>query len=569
MIQYRCSVHNITFHSSECPICHKRGEIDISQIYWCPDCNIPIYEEKCSLCGKNGRKIATDIRPVFPEERLLIEIVLGKPFEFSDASVWNAAGNHYYVDGNRIEFSISSLKKVNTDEIYRQYQELKNKNSEVAFWKYIKKWCKANKDRFDAISSEAMDYIKEKSNDYKLSEMFVSFSGGKDSTVVSDLVQKSMGERKVLHLFGDTTLEFPDTYVYVERFKKEHPGTPILSVRNRDKDFEELCEVLGPPSRVMRWCCTVFKTGAISRKIDVLFKGKKRILTFYGIRRNESSSRSKYERESDSPKIAVQRTVSPIIDWMDYDVWLYILSSGIDFNDAYRLGYTRVGCWCCPNNSGWSEFLSKIHIKSQYEHFRQLLIDFAVKVGKPDPDVYVDEGKWKARQGGNGLAYAQKSVVEFKPCALEEDTFNYDLQKPISEELYELFKPFGEINRDIGNKRLNEVYIVGRNGQMQLKLQGRIGSNVLKVSVLNKNLAGVRGIKEAEEKIRCQITKYQMCMGCNACEAICRQSAISIKETEGKIHYHIDEGKCIQCGECLSHFNGGCYMRKVLTIKRQ
>lgn len=569
MIQYRCSVHNITFHSSECPICHKRGEIDISQIYWCPDCNIPIYEEKCSLCGKNGRKIATDIRPVFPEERLLIEIVLGKPFEFSDASVWNAAGNRYYVDGNRIEFSISSLKKVNTDEIYRQYQELKNKNSEVAFWKYIKKWCKANKDRFDAISSEAMDYIKEKSNDYKLSEMFVSFSGGKDSTVVSDLVQKSMGERKVLHLFGDTTLEFPDTYVYVERFKKEHPGTPILSVRNRDKDFEELCEVLGPPSRVMRWCCTVFKTGAISRKIVVLFKGKKRILTFYGIRRNESSSRSKYERESDSPKIAVQRTVSPIIDWMDYDVWLYILSSGIDFNDAYRLGYTRVGCWCCPNNSGWSEFLSKIHIKSQYEHFRQLLIDFAVKVGKPDPDVYVDEGKWKARQGGNGLAYAQKSVVEFKPCALEEDTFNYDLQKPISEELYELFKPFGEINRDIGNKRLNEVYIVGRNGQMQLKLQGRIGSNVLKVSVLNKNLAGVRGIKEAEEKIRCQITKYQMCMRCNACEAICRQSAISIKETEGKIHYHIDEGKCIQCGECLSHFNGGCYMRKVLTIKRQ
>lgn len=569
MIQYRCSVHNITFHSSECPICHKRGEIDISQIYWCPDCNIPIYEEKCSLCGKNGRKIATDIRPVFPEERLLIEIVLGKPFEFSDASVWNAAGNRYYVDGNRIEFSISSLKKVNTDEIYRQYQELKNKNSEVAFWKYIEKWCKANKDRFDAISSEAMDYIKEKSNDYKLSEMFVSFSGGKDSTVVSDLVQKSMGEQKVLHLFGDTTLEFPDTYVYVERFKKEHPGTLILSVRNRDKDFEELCEVLGPPSRVMRWCCTVFKTGAISRKIDVLFKGKKRILTFYGIRRNESSSRSKYERESDSPKIAVQRTVSPIIDWMDYDVWLYILSSGIDFNDAYRLGYTRVGCWCCPNNSGWSEFLSKIHMKSQYEHFRQLLIDFAVKVGKPDPDVYVDEGKWKARQGGNGLAYAQKSVVEFKPCALEEDTFNYDLQKPISEELYELFKPFGEINRDIGNKRLNEVYIVGRNGQMQLKLQGRIGSNVLKVSVLNKNLAGVRGIKEAEEKIRCQITKYQMCMGCNACEAICRQSAISIKETEGKIHYHIDEGKCVQCGECLSHFNGGCYMRKVLTIKRQ
>lgn len=568
MILYRCSTHNITFQSSECPICHERGEIHISHIYWCSHCNIPIYEEKCSLCGKEGEKIASDIRPVFPQERLLVEIVLGKPFEFINASVWNAAGNRYYVDGKRIQFSISSLRSADTDEIYRQYQDLKDKNSDTTFLENIKKWCRANKDRFDAISSEAMDYIKEKSRDYKLSEMFVSFSGGKDSTVVSDLVQKSMGEQKVLHLFGDTTLEFPDTYVYVERFRKEHPGTPILSVKNKEKDFEELCKVLGPPSRVMRWCCTVFKTGAISRKIDVLFKGKKRILTFYGIRRNESSSRSKYERESDSPKIAVQRTVSPIIDWMDYDVWLYILSTGIDFNDAYRLGYTRVGCWCCPNNSGWSEFLSKIHMKSQYEHFRQLLLEFAVKVGKPDPEVYVDEGKWKARQGGNGLSYAQKSVVEFQPCALEENTFNYDLQIPISEELYELFKPFGELNRDLGNKRLNEVYVIGRNGQMQLKLQGRIGSNVLKVSVLNKNLSGVRGIKEAEEKIRCQITKYQMCMGCNACEAICRQSAISIKDVEGEIHYHIDDEKCVQCGECLSHFNGGCYMRKVLTIKR-
>ena len=78
-------------------------------------------------------------------------------------------------------------------------------------------------------------------------------------------------------------------------------------------------------------------------------------------------SRSKYERESDSPKITKQRIVSPIIDWMDFDIWLYILTSGIDFNDAYRLGYARVGCWCCPNNSGWSEFLSKIHMHEQSE----------------------------------------------------------------------------------------------------------------------------------------------------------------------------------------------------------
>lgn len=148
----------------------------------------------------------------------------------------------------------------------------------------------------------------------------------------------------------------------------------------------------------MRWCCTIFKTGAIQRKIKTLFRNKNKIITFYGIRRSESASRSKYERETEGSKITKQITISPIIDWMDFDVWLYMLTTKIDFNYAYRLGYARVGCWCCPNNSGWSEFLSKIHMPQQSERFRQMLIDFAKQIGKPDPEVYVDDGKWKARQ---------------------------------------------------------------------------------------------------------------------------------------------------------------------------
>ena len=173
--------------------------------------------------------------------------------------------------------------------------------------------------------------------------------------------------------------------------------------------------MVGPPSRVMRWCCTIFKTGAIQRKIKTMFRNKNKIITFYGIRRNESASRNKYERETEGSKITKQITISPIIDWMDFDVWLYMLTTEIDFNYAYRLGYARVGCWCCPNNSGWSEFLSKIHMPEQSKRFRQLLVDFATKIGKPDPEVYVDEGKWKARQGGNGVDYAKKSAVSFEP----------------------------------------------------------------------------------------------------------------------------------------------------------
>ena len=184
----------------------------------------------------------------------------------------------------------------------------------------------------------------------------------------------------------------------------------------------------------MRGCCTIFKTGAITRKIEKVVGNKSHIVTFYGIRRSESVSRSKYERESESPKITKQTVVSPIIDWYDFDVWLYLLGRKVDFNDAYRLGYARVGCWCCPNNSQWSEFLSKIHMTEQYEEFRSLLIDFAKQIGKPDAQQYVDDGKWKARQGGNGVEMAQKSVISFAPCATEEIAFNYELQRPISEE---------------------------------------------------------------------------------------------------------------------------------------
>lgn len=554
--------------TSTCPVCGGRADAS-SQIYWCEDCKTPLYEEHCVICGKKAKKLCTDIRPVFPEERLLIEIVLGKPFAFQKDSVWNGTGNRYYVNGKKIPFSIGDLKKVDSDSVRSKYQELKEKNTYQYFEEYKQRFIKANGARYEKMVEEANSFIRSSAEKFQEMDMFISFSGGKDSTVTADLVTRALSNPKIMHIFGDTTLEFPFTYEYVARFKKEHPKTPLISARNKDKDFEELCQLIGPPSRVMRWCCTVFKTGTIQKRIKSLYRDKSHILTFYGIRRSESASRSKYERESDSPKITKQRIVSPIIDWMDFDVWLYLLTSGIDFNEAYRLGYARVGCWCCPNNSGWSEFLSRIHMHEQSKRFRQMLVDFAKSIGKEDPEDYVDEGGWKARQGGNGVAYAQKSVVAFKPCALEENAFNYELQRAISKELYELFKPFGYLNFDMGNSRLGEVYVLNRKGEVVLKLQGRIGAKELKVTIVNPHIAGAKDLKTAEERIKCQITKYQMCMGCLACESVCKYNALTIKEgKDGGIDYRILDNKCMRCGECVNHFSAGCYMRKVLTIKR-
>ncbi len=576
MIERFCPNCGLKIDRETCPgdNCDGCKTVSKKTIYWCDTCKVPIFDCKCSVCGSEGEYLATDVRPVFPEEKLLLSIVTDKDKHFYDEkSVW-AANNKYYVDGKKINLPISKLNKTDLETIakfHKEFEDNKNSIDSNYFEKNIELFVKANKKHFDYLVGEASDYIRSYQDKFDIDEMMVSFSGGKDSTVVSNLVTNALSTKKIIHIFGDTTLEFPMTLEYKKRFKKnsESQGITMLTAKNREKNFEELCDVIGPPSRVMRWCCTVFKTGAIQRMITLAFKNKTKILSFQGIRHSESVARSKYERESDSPKITKQTVVAPIIDWIDFDVWLYILTTGIDFNDAYKLGYTRVGCWCCPNNGSWSEFLSKVHMYDQFIHWRKLLVDFAKKIGKPDPEVYIDDGNWKARQGGDGLDEAKKSIIEFEPCATTENAFNYELQKPITEEFYELFKPFGYLNYDLGNKRLGEVYVLDKKGSVVLILQGRIGSTKLKVTIKNPRIAKSKNVDLAERKIKCQLTKYQMCLGCKACESVCKHDAIIVKEEKtGNIVYKIDDDKCVRCTECVGHFSAGCYMRKVLTIKR-
>ena len=528
----------------------------------------------CPICGKEGAYIATDIRPVFPEENMLVSIILGNdPFLYQKESMWYGGGT-YIIGGKKVKLSVTEVNKWPIERI-RQVKDLYDSNADRIdysyFNTYVDRFVKANSDRYNYITAEAVEFVQSYKDRYEIEDMMVSFSGGKDSTVTSHIVNRALGTNKVLHVFGDTTLEFPYTLEYKKRFNKneESQGVRVLTAKNREKNFEDLCDIVGPPSRVMRWCCTVFKTGAIQKTISSAFKDKSNILSFQGIRHNESASRSKYERESESPKISKQTVASPIIDWIDFDVWLYILTTGIDFNEAYRLGWTRVGCWCCPNNGGWSEFLAKVHMYEQYVHWHNKLIEFAESIGKTDPEDYINSGGWKARQGGNGLAAAQTSIVSFEPCATDENSFNYDLQREISEELYDFFKPFGYINKDLGNKRLGEVYIVNKAGKVVLILQGRIGTSKLRVTIKDIHIAKAKTLSVAEGKVQCQLTKYQMCLGCKACESVCKYDAISVKDDgTGKISYCIDDTKCKRCTECVGHFNAGCYMRKVLGIKR-
>ena len=555
---------NLICETSTCPVCGNRADLLSTEVYYCDKCNSPLFSNSCPICDSECRKVGTDLRPVFAEERLLLEVLLNRPFEFAEKSLWCTGSNNYLLNGKKFKISFSELRKREPLEIIdklKKYEKENRKYIETDLTnKFINDFINCNKLRLNLITSEAIEYIKEISSKYDLSSIFVSFSGGKDSTVTSNLVVRALGTESILHIYGDTTLEYPTSAQYISEFKKSYPKTPLLIAKNTEQDFNNLCEVVGPPSRVMRWCCTIFKTGAITKKIEQLFKNKTKLLSFQGIRRAESSSRSKYDRDTDSPKITKQKVSSPIIDWMDFDVWLYILANKIPFNYAYRQGFSRVGCWCCPNNSGWSEFLASIYMNQQYVKFKNILYDFAKKVGKEDWKIYVDEGKWKARQGGNGLEHSKNAVVTFKPCAFDENSINFSLSKDIDSTIYTLFKPFGTLNFEIGNKRLGEVYVLSRNtSDPLLKLTGKTGKRELKITILNV-IPPFKNFKQITELIKNQI--------------VCKFNALKVNNlmkgevSNNSISYTIDESKCVGCLECVKHFDGGCYMKKVLRTKQ-
>lgn len=552
-----------------------------AQVYWCPSCKVPLIVSPkelnpvsgkctCTLCGGRASFLSSDLRPVFPEERLLLELLLGKkPTEFASSSVW-AQNSYYYIDGASKAISSKIFQTEDCDVLADQLKENKEANSGQAiadsFDNHIERFVRANIGRLKALIDEAHVFIKNEAAKFPRENIVLSFSGGKDSTVSADIVTKALGDPCLVHIFGNTTLEFPLTVAYAERFRQDHPFAIFETAKNDEQNFMKVCEDIGPPARMMRWCCSMFKTGPITRTLNSLYRNQQ-ILTFYGIRRAESASRSKYNRVEDSKesvKIQKQTVASPIIDWKDVDIWLYLLAEKVDFNDAYKLGYDRVGCWCCPNNNQRAQFLSRIYMPEQSKKWRDFLISFAEKVGKPDPEVYVDSGAWKARQGGNGLSAANDVKIKFTNCTAEDHAKNYRLVRPFDDELVNLFVPFGKVNRELGKKLLHEVLILDVRTNVPIISLQPFSVDGFEFSVKIKTM-NVADHEDLQRKIAYQIRKFNACRKCLKCESVCKSGAISIT-SDG---YHIDEKKCVHCKMCVNQavLTSGCLMGKYLKTK--
>jgi len=542
------------------------------EIYWCKNCNVPIIKyanavdrNYCPVCNNTTSYLCSDIRPVFPEERLLLEIIQGKPLSLIKKSVW-ASDSRYYIDGMSTAVSQASYKKISSKIIREQLEMYASKNNYEEFNIMTERFVVANKTRLEAIVDEACNFIQQTASSYTNENVVVSFSGGKDSTVTANLATRALSDPSLVHIFGNTTLEFPMTLNYTTRFRKDNPKVIFKTALNKEQDFYNVCDDIGPPARMLRWCCSMFKTGPITKMLNRLYSDRD-ILTFYGIRKCESLSRSRYNRVEDNAetiKIQKQKVASPIFLWKDIDVWLYILSEGVDFNDAYRLGYDRVGCWCCPNNNAKAQFLSNIYMPKETETWHDFLVNFAKRIGKEDAEEYINSGAWKARQGGNGVAAAQDIKIKYTNCTTEDNAKIYRLVKPIDDDFFKLFIPFGIIAPELGRKLINEVIVIDINTNVPILSIQPFSQEGYEYAVKVKTI-NVAKHEDLHRMVGYQVKKYNACRKCLKCESLCRHRAISI--VSGK--YHIDDKYCKRCRMCVTskYLEGGCLMEKYLKTK--
>ena len=569
-----CKNCNLETNELQCPICGGDTVEDLPiEIYWCENCHVPVIHTStaadkgtCPVCGKKTRYLSSDLRPVFPEERLLLAILLNKtPEAYMNQSVW-AANSRYYINGKTISIPAKMFAEANTDSIVHKINELHLYVDYAHFNSNIEKFISANQHRLAYLKDEAFSFVRKASGKFKEENIVISFSGGKDSTVTADVVTKALSNPSLVHIFGNTTLEFPTTIEYANRYRDAHPLAIFQTAKNTEQVFYDVCEDIGPPARMMRWCCSMFKTGPITRVINSMYRSQQ-ILTFYGIRKSESVSRSKYNRiedDAESVKIQQQTVASPIFFWKDIDIWLYLLAEDVDFNSAYRLGYDRVGCWCCPNNNQRAQFLSRIYMPEESKKWREFLVDFAKKIGKPDPEVYVDTGKWKARQGGNGLSSANDVKIRFTNCTAEEHAKIYRLVRPFDDELVGMFVPFGKLAPELGKKILRETIVLDNRTNVPILSIQPFNQDGYEYAVKVRTM-NVADHDDLQRMVGYQIRKFNACRKCLKCESICRQGAISIIGDS----YYIDPDKCVHCKKCMTakYLDGGCMMDKYLRTK--
>ena len=253
-------------------------------------------------------------------------------------------------------------------------------------------------------------------NEFGLDKVYISYSGGKDSTVLSHIAKSMYPD--ILHLFANTTNEYPETIEHI-RWEVDHNNTNIVTVIPQDAKgeiwtFKKVVETYGYPmfskrvSNAIRTyqhalseqtksnsqsyidrnfkkydkykelpisdkCCDKLKKEPLRRKAKEL--GLE--CAILGILASESYQREKdwlehgcnvfHERKDNQSR--------PLSFWTDADISEYIERFNVRIPKLYDMGYSRNGCMYCgfgvhlepPGNNRYQK-LKQTH-PIQYTYF--------------------------------------------------------------------------------------------------------------------------------------------------------------------------------------------------------
>lgn len=248
----------------------------------------------------------------------------------------------------------------------------------------------------------------------KADVFYVAFSGGKDSVVALDLVQRALPHNCFKVLFGDTGMEFPDTYETVEKIKQICAEEKIEFLQAKSKlKPENTWQIFGPPAVTIRWCCSVHKTTPqIMQLREVLQKPDFTGMAFTGVRGDESLSRSEYDAISYGGKHSGQYSCHPILEWNTAELFLYIYENGLTFNNAYKKGNTRAGCLVCPMSQGKHDYMKYKNYPDDTDLFINKIITTSGKnFSKENYDRFVEQGYWRTRKSGRELSFGHDKHV--------------------------------------------------------------------------------------------------------------------------------------------------------------
>lgn len=410
-----------------------------------------------------------------------------------------------------------------------------------------------NRDLLEKLTQET---IKKVFNTYvehkdKVDVFYVAFSGGKDSIVTLDIVQRALPHNEFMVIFGDTGMEFPDTYDVVDKVEKDCINEGIRFERAKSK-FEPAYtwNTIGPPAQKMRWCCSVHKTTPqilLLRKITQKnnFKG----MAMMGVRSDESFLRSKYDDLNFGTKHQGQYDFYPIFTWNSAELFIYLYQENLMINETYKKGNSRAGCLVCPmeasKNAWFKEQLYSGDITNcqSTSFYNNIIIQqtFAHNLPKQNLKEFMDIGVWKSRHNGSKLLSPKNWFYEEKVGNDYIFKLNF-----LSVDWKEWFKTLGDI-----------VYI----SDTELHIYCDDNLFLLEHYIENDyHIFKVKNLKNSQKEIyflsglKIVLKKSAYCITCQICEANCPNGFIKMENGTVKI-----DDRCTKCKKCYK-VNGGCVM---------